>query len=143
VDELPPDPATIDLAEAGRIVGGGAGLGGPEVFALLAAVGRRLGAALGATRVATDLGWAPVERQIGTTGVTVDPVLYLAFGISGAVQHVTGLGAPEHVVSVNHDPSCPMMALATLAVVSDAPAVVAELARLLGVPVGALAEVAG
>jgi electron transfer flavoprotein alpha subunit len=133
VEELPPDPATIDLAEAARIVGGGAGLGGPEVFEVLAAVGRRLGAALGATRVATDLGWAPFERQIGTTGVTVDPVLYLAFGISGAVQHVTGLGAPDHVVSVNHDPSCPMMAMATLAVVSDAPAVVAELARLLGV----------
>jgi electron transfer flavoprotein alpha subunit len=138
VEELPPDPATVDLAEAGRIVAGGAGLGSPEVFAVLAAVGRRLGAALGATRVATDLGWAPFERQIGTTGVAVDPVLYLAFGISGAVQHVTGLGAPDHVVSVNTDPSCPMMAMATLAIVSDAPAVVAELARRLGVSADAL-----
>jgi electron transfer flavoprotein alpha subunit len=136
VEQLPPDPATVDLAEAGRIVAGGAGLGSPEAFEVLAAVGAHLGAALGATRVATDLGWAPFERQIGTTGVTVDPVLYLAFGISGAVQHVTGLGAPDHVVSVNVDASCPMMAMATLAIVSDAPAVVAELARLLGVDVG-------
>jgi electron transfer flavoprotein alpha subunit len=133
VEVLPPDPATVDLAEADRIVAGGAGLGGPAAFALLAAVGHRLGAALGATRVATDVGWAAGERQIGTTGVTVRPALYLAFGISGAVQHVTGLGAPDHVISVNTDPSCPMMALADLAVVSDAPAVVEALAARLAV----------
>jgi electron transfer flavoprotein alpha subunit len=131
VEVLPPDPATVDLAEADRIVAGGAGLGGPDAFAVLASVGHRLGAALGATRVATDAGWAALERQIGTTGVTVRPALYLAFGISGAVQHVTGLGSPDHVVSVNTDPSCPMMALADLAVVSDAPAVVAALAARL------------
>ena len=72
------------------------------------------------------------DRQIGTTGVAVTPELYIAFGISGAAQHVGGLGAPEHVVSVNTDPSCPMTLMADLGIVADAPAVLAELADRLG-----------
>jgi electron transfer flavoprotein alpha subunit len=68
----------------------------------------------------TDRGWAPRERQIGTTGVAVSPHLYMAFGIAGAVQHTSGLGDPVHIVSVNTDPHCPMMQLADLAIVSDA-----------------------
>lgn len=132
VEVLPPDVATMDLAEAPRILGGGAGLGGPDDFALLADVASALGASTGATRVVTDAGWVGHDRQIGTTGVVVDPRLYLAFGISGAVQHTSGLGAPEHIVSVNVDPHCPMMALADLAVVADAPAVLRTLAARLG-----------
>jgi electron transfer flavoprotein alpha subunit len=128
---LPADTATMDLAEAGRIVAGGAGLDGPERFVQLAAVGARLGAATGATRVVTDRGWVGHERQIGTTGVAVDPQLYLAFGISGAVQHTAGLGDPVHVVTVNTDPYCPMMQMADLAIVSDANAVLDELVRSL------------
>ncbi|MCB0995123.1 MAG: mycofactocin-associated electron transfer flavoprotein alpha subunit [Acidimicrobiales bacterium] len=131
VADIPPDPSTMDLAEARRIVAGGAGLGGPADFARLAELGAAIGASLGATRVATDAGWTDAFRQIGTTGVTVDPVLYLAFGISGAVQHVMGLGDPAHVVSVNLDPSCPMMALADLAVVTDARALLPHLQELL------------
>jgi len=127
----PPDPATVDLAEAERIVAGGGGLGGAAAFAQLAAVGRALGAALGATRVVTDAGLVAPERQIGTTGVDVRPQLYLAVGISGAVQHVSGIGRPRHVVAVNLDPSCPMMALADLALVTDAPALVGALAARL------------
>ncbi len=73
---------------------------------------------MGATRVITDRGWIPHDRQIGTTGVVVDPQLYLAFGISGAVQHTAGLGHPEHVISINTDQHCPMMELADLAVVA-------------------------
>ena len=91
-----------------------------------------LGASVGATRVVTDRHWLPDERQIGTTGVVVDPRLYLAFGISGAVQHTSGLGRPDHIVSVNTDASCPMMQLADLAIVADANAVLDELAHLLG-----------
>ena len=87
---------------------------------------------VGATRVVTDRRWLPHERQIGTTGVVVDPQLYLAFGISGAVQHTSGLGDPDHIVSVNTDASCPMMQLADLAIVADANAVLDELALLLG-----------
>jgi electron transfer flavoprotein alpha subunit len=131
---LPADPATIDLAEAARIVGAGVGLGSAEAVDLLRRVGLALGAATGGTRVVTDLGWLAEDRQIGTTGVAVDPRLYLAFGISGAVQHVAGLGRPDHVVSVNLDPACPMSALADLAVVADAPATLHALAGLLGVP---------
>ena len=131
VDEVAPDPATIDLSEAGRVVVGGGGLDGPERLRQLASVGAALDAAVGATRVVTDRGWLGHERQIGTTGVVITPALYLAFAVSGAVQHTAGIGAPAHVVSVNTDPYCPMMALADLAVVSDANAVVEELHRLL------------
>lgn len=131
VELVGPDPATIDLAEAGRIVGGGAGLTGPEQFAQLAALGGALGASVGATRVITDRGWLPHERQIGTTGVVVAPTLYLAFGVSGAVQHTSGLGHPDHIVSVNTDASCPMMQLADLAVVADANEVLTQLLELL------------
>ena len=128
---LPPDPTTIDLAEATRIVGGGAGLDDPARMTQLGRVGTALGASTGATRVLTDRGWAPHERQIGTTGVVVNPRLYLAFGISGAVQHTSGLGDPDHIISVNTDGHCPMMQLADLAVVADANATLDELDRLL------------
>jgi electron transfer flavoprotein alpha subunit len=125
------DPAAIDLAEAPRVLAGGQGLGGPDSFEHLAAVCQLVGASLGATRVATDEGWAPFERQIGTTGVAIDPDLYVAFGISGAVQHTAGLGQPRHIVSVNLDQGCPMMEMADLAIVSDARLLIAELrARL-------------
>ncbi|MGB8858973.1 MAG: mycofactocin-associated electron transfer flavoprotein alpha subunit, partial [Ilumatobacteraceae bacterium] len=127
----PPDPATIDLAEAPRIVGGGAGLDGPERITQLAGVGAAIGASMGATRVVTDRGWVPHARQIGTTGVVVDPRLYLAFGVSGAVQHTSGLGNPDHIISVNTDQHCPMMQLADLAIVADANATLEALAGLL------------
>jgi electron transfer flavoprotein alpha subunit len=129
---LPPDPATIDLAEAARIVAGGAGLDAVERMQQLARIGIALGASMGATRVVTDRGWAPHARQIGTTGVVIDPDLYLAFGISGAVQHTSGLGNPQHIISVNVDAHCPMMQLADLAITSDANATLDELEQLLG-----------
>ena len=127
----PPDPATVDLAEAARIVGGGAGLDGPDRMHQLAELGIQLGASVGATRVVTDRGWAAHERQIGTTGVVVAPELYIAFGIAGAVQHTSGLGDPAHIISVNTDPHCPMMQLADLAIVSDANATIDALQVLL------------
>lgn len=133
IEVLPADPATMDLSEAGRIVGGGAGLGSAEVTAVLTQVADALGCSIGGTRVITDWGWLPFERQIGTTGVIVHPELYLSFGVSGAVQHMAGLGDPTHVIAVNLDASCPMMSIADLALVTDAPALVAELARKLGV----------
>jgi len=138
VDVLQPEPGVVDLAEARRIVGGGAGLvpagaDGAAMMRLLADVGAALGASAGATRVVTDAGWMSYDRQIGTTGVSVNPELYLAFGISGAAQHIGGLGTPDHVVSVNTDPSCPMTAMADLGIVADAPAVLTELAKRLGV----------
>ena len=129
---LPPDPATADLTEADRIVSGGQGLGSTEAFERLGRVGAALGASLGGTRVASDAGWIPFERQIGTTGAIVHPSLYLAFGISGATQHTTGLGDPDHIISVNIDASCPMMTMADLAIVGDAKSVLAALEVKLG-----------
>ena len=135
---LEPNPETMDLSEAARVVGGGAGLvradaDAPKAFALLRAVAARLGATTGATRVITDAGWMHHDRQIGTTGVSISPDLYLAFGVAGASQHTGGLGNPKHVVSINTDPSCPMTAMADLGLVTDARALLDELADRLGV----------
>ncbi|MGA2836482.1 MAG: mycofactocin-associated electron transfer flavoprotein alpha subunit [Acidimicrobiales bacterium] len=142
VELLEPDLHTMDLADATRVVSGGAGLvsglddaRATETFTLLRSVAAALGGSAGATRVATDAGWTGYERQIGTTGVAVDPDLYIAFGVSGAVQHTAGLGAPRHLVSVNTDPSCPMTAMADLGLVTDARALLVELAGRLGVEV--------
>ena len=129
---LPPDAATMDLAESPRIIAGGAGLETQEKFGELAELAAALDASMGATRVVTDRGWVGHERQIGTTGVVVDPALYIAFGISGAVQHTSGLGQPQHIISVNTDPHCPMMQLADVAIVSDANATVSELLARMG-----------
>jgi len=130
---MPPDASTMDLSEAPRIIGGGAGLESGERFVQLQNVAAALDASMGVTRVITDRGWADHERQIGTTGVIVDPDLYIAFGISGAVQHTSGLGQPEHIISVNTDAHCPMMQMADLAIVADANAVLEELAQLMHV----------
>ena len=136
---LEPDPHTMDLADATSVLCGGAGLAAgaddreaSRRFALLADVAAAIGASAGATRVATDAGWTGYERQIGTTGVVIDPDLYVAFGVSGATQHVGGLGTPRQVVSVNTDPACPMTAMADLGLVTDAAALLAELARRFG-----------
>lgn len=135
IEERPPDPSTMSLAEAQRIVGGGAGLGSAEAFDDLAILADALGASMGGTRVVMDWGWIPFERQIGTTGIVVDPDFYLALGISGAVQHTAGLGAPRYIISVNTEPHCAMMNMADLAIVCDAPAFLeALLARLSPAP---------
>lgn len=142
VGEREADVATMDLAEAARVVAGGYGLAAGRdeatataLFGLLGEVAGALGAALGATRVATDAGWVDHARQIGTTGVAVDPELYVALGVSGAAQHLGGVGDPRTVVSVNLDPSCPMTRRADLGIVADAQALLLELASRLGVPV--------
>ena len=128
---LPPDASTMDLTEAPRIIGGGAGLDTGQRFEQLQMVSTALDASMGVTRVVTDRGWAEHDRQIGTTGVIVDPQLYIAFGISGAVQHTSGLGQPEHIISINTDAHCPMMQMADVAIVANANDVLDELAQLL------------
>ncbi len=133
IEVLPPDVRTMDLTEARRIIGGGAGLDTEERFGQLDEFARRIGGVMGATRVITDRGWVHHDRQIGTTGVVVDPVLYVAFGVSGAVQHTSGLGSPNHIISVNIDPHCPMMAMSDVAVVSDANATLDALLELFDV----------
>ena len=108
-----------------------------RTFDLLVQVAAALGGSAGATRVATDAGWTGYERQIGTTGVAIDPDLYVAFGVSGASQHTGGLGAPRHIVSVNIDGSCPMTAMADLGLVTDARELLTELAVRFGIEVPA------
>ncbi len=134
VDVQPPDASTMDLAEAPRIVGGGAGLTDADAFDQLQRIAARLGASMGVTRVITDRGWAEHNRQIGTTGIVVDPDLYISFGISGAVQHTSGLGHPNHIISVNTDAHCPMMQISDVAIVSDANDVLDALETLLAEP---------
>lgn len=129
---MPPDPATMDLAEAPRIIAGGSGLGSPDRFRLLEKVAERLGATYGASRVAADAGWVPPDRFIGTTGVAVNPRLYIALAISGAVQHVGGLGDPQRIISVNTDASAPMMTMADVAIQTDAREMLDALADRLG-----------
>ncbi len=137
---MAPDLHTMDLSDATRVLAGGAGMvaglddrRAAAAFDLLIQVAAALGGSAGATRVATDAGWTGYERQIGTTGVAVDPDLYIALGVSGAAQHLGGIGAPRHVVSVNIDPSCPMTSMADLGLVTDAGALLTELAHRLGV----------
>jgi electron transfer flavoprotein alpha subunit len=115
---VPADPRTVDLRDAERIVAGGRGVG-REGFRALETLADLLGAAVGGSRVAVDLGWIPWERQIGQSGRAVAPDLYLAFGISGASQHVAGIERARTVVAVNADRAAPLLARAQLAVVGD------------------------
>jgi electron transfer flavoprotein alpha subunit len=112
------DPRSIDLRDAERIVAGGRGVG-PDGFRQLEVLADLLGAAVGGSRVAVDLGWIPWERQIGQSGRAVAPELYLAFGISGASQHMAGIERARTVVAVNADRAAPLLARAQLAALAD------------------------
>ena len=112
------DPRTVDLRDAERIVAGGRGVGS-EGFRRLEVLADLLGAALGGSRVAVDLGWIPWERQVGQSGRAVSPELYLAFGISGASQHLAGIERARTVVAINPDRGAPLLARAQLAACAD------------------------
>jgi electron transfer flavoprotein alpha subunit len=122
------------LDDARVVVAGGRGLGGPEGFAILDALAKAIdGAAVGASRAAVDAGWMPYASQIGQTGKTVKPDVYLAVGISGALQHLVGMKGSRLVIAVNKDADAPMMRLADLGVVGDlagfVPALTEEIRR--------------
>lgn len=132
VNELfSPDPSEIDLLEADRIVAGGRGVNGPEGFQLLEELANVLEAGVGASRVAVDLGWVPYSRQIGQTGKTVKPRLYMAIGISGASQHVDGMRESEVIIAINKDPNANIFKLCHLGFVGEAEPIVRALIEAL------------
>lgn len=110
---------TVPLAEAEVIVSGGRGLRGPEHFALLNALARALGAGVGSSRPPVDSGWVPHDYEIGQTGKTVSPQVYIACGISGAPQHLAGMSGSRFIIAINKDPNAPIFQLADLGVVGD------------------------
>ncbi len=110
----------LPLQEAEIIVSGGKGMKNAKNFARLEELARLLGGSVGASRMAVDLGWAPYSAQVGLSGKSVTPRLYLAFGISGAVQHIAGMSGAETIVAVNQDPEAPIFRVADLAVQGDA-----------------------
>lgn len=128
---LLPDPHTVDLTDAERIVSGGLGVGGREEMDQLQRLAELLGATLGGTRVAADRGWLPADRFIGTTGKIVAPKLYIAFGVSGAGQHVAGIGGSQIIIAVNIDGTAPILKMADLGVIGDLHQIVPILLRKL------------
>ena len=123
----------VSLADAKVVVGGGRGMGSADAFAMLDELAGLLGAAVGVSRVATSLGWRPHAQQIGQTGTRIAPDLYIACGISGAIQHIVGAKAAKRILVINTDPEAPIFRRASYAVIGDVhavvPAITAEIRR--------------
>ena len=124
-----------ELTEAEIVISGGRGMKGPENYVILESMGKVIGAAVGASRAAVDAGWRPHRFQIGQTGRTISPKLYLGFGVSGAIQHLAGMRTSKVIVAVNKDPDAPIFKIADYGIVADlfevVPALTEEFKKLL------------
>jgi electron transfer flavoprotein alpha subunit len=119
VPQVEADTGKISLAQARVVIGGGRGVGSAEGFTSLEEVADLLGGAVGCSRAVTSLGWRPHSDQVGQTGTRIAPDLYIACGISGAIQHMVGCRAAKHILAINTDPAAPIVAQADYAVIGD------------------------
>jgi electron transfer flavoprotein alpha subunit len=121
----------VSLATARVVVGGGRGVGGPDGFAPLEELAELLGGVVGVSRVVTSEGWRPHRQQVGQTGTKITPELYLACGISGAIQHIAGCAGAKHIIVINTDPGAPILAHADYAIIGDLHQVIPALVAAL------------